>query len=363
LFIFAACSSHPSTNSPDAAAPTPDASPDAAAPVAVTFSYTPSWAGVMSIDVIGGTSTDTTTWTTLASLTASGATWSGSAMLTPGTYNYLFKTTGDASAGARAATQQFEALDPTQSAFAICPLANGDMNTCSQITVPQTATPTLYAVSGKVVVGANAGASFLVVLEREEPLGGSPPKFTHHTFVDRTNTAADGSFTFTAAPGNYRFQVQHPQFESATDSQLQPATLGILRRNISSSFMVSAAQTFANFDMAYTTYAQLLPQPGTTQQALPTTFTLPTGKTNVDVYAGAKEIGDPYYNASTTTGSSTFASPGTFNQQAAMKANPPQTMVVPATQYWWGIEITRAADASGLVWTNQSMVFPITWNN
>jgi hypothetical protein len=353
LLIFAACS-HPTTNnSPDGAAPSPDASPDAA-PVAATFSYTPSWAGVQSINVLGGTSTDMTTWTALASMTSSGATWTGTATLTPGTYNYLFSVTGDASAGTRALTLQQQAVDPTQAAFAVCPTAQGEMNTCSQITVPQTGTPTLYAVSGQVDVGANPGANFLVVFEREEPT-------THHTFVDRANTAADGSFTFMAAPGNYRFQIQHPEFESKNDSQLQPATLGILRRNVSTSLMLSAAKTLASVDMAYTTYAQLQPQPGTTQQALPTTFTFPTGKTNLDIYAGAKQIGDPYYFATTTSGTSTFASPGMFNTPQATKAG--QTMVVAGTQYWWGVEIIRAADSSGLVWTNQSMVFPITWNN
>ena len=350
---LAACHSTPSTNATPDAAVSVDSPAADAGPSAVTFTYTPSWSGVTAVEVLGGTSTDMTTWTTLATLTQSGAAWTGTATLAAGTYNYLFSATGDASAGGQAATLVHQALDPTVAAFAICPLKNGDMNTCSTVTVPQVATtPTLYTVSGKVVVGANPGASFLVVLEREEPT-------THHTFVDRTNTAADGTFSFSAAPGNYRFQVQHPEYESKTDSQLAPATLGLLRRDISGAFMLSAAKTISNVDMAYASYATFAPNV-TTQQALPTTFTFPTtASARLDVYSGPKEIGDPWYTAAaTTSGSATFAMPGTFNTPQAT-----QTMVVAATQYYWGIEIPHAADASGLTWTSQTMVLPITWSN
>ena len=146
FLVFAACSSsHPSAQ-PDATADV-DAAPDATASELVTFSYTPSWDGVVSVEVLGafGQSSD---WTApLVTLTKQGATFTGAAMLPDGQYAYVFHVVGDGAAGTtKAATYSRYAIDPAQSAYVACPSASPTYsamvaNPCSQLTVPQGAAP------------------------------------------------------------------------------------------------------------------------------------------------------------------------------------------------------------------------------
>jgi len=237
-----------------------DAAIDGSSLAAVTFTFTPSWTGVSSVQVIGGFG-QASDWTApFATLTAQGSTFSGTAMLPPGQYPYLFKVVGDDAAGTKAGTFSRYALDANQMNTVACPsgaptYSTTVMNPCSQLTAPSTGTPTLVHVTGKVVVGANPGASYLVVLEREET--GS-----HHFFVDRMTTGADGTFDLAAAPGMYRLQIQHPQFESMTDGQLTPASLNIARRSISGAFALTTAVAIADVDMAFAGYAGMSPTTG-----------------------------------------------------------------------------------------------------
>jgi hypothetical protein len=348
LVLFTACgSSHDVT--PDASVDTTPAA-DAAPPV-TTFTYTPGWDGVVSVDVVGAALGATGAWPTLASLTNDGTgTFTGTATLAPGEYDYLFHITGDAAAGNKAATLARYAIDPASADFEPCPMDSptysAEMNPCGKLAVPQGGAPALYHITGKVVVAGAAAANYLVLVEREE-------MDTHHFFANRATTGTDGTYDFAVASGSYRIQVQHPTYESKTDMQLQPKMLDQMRRNISAAFPVAAAVAVSDAEMGYTGYDTFAPL---TSGTLPTTFTFPSGMaTHLDLYGDGNEIGDPWFNSPvTSTGSATFD--GTFNTAKAMDPK-----VVAGTQYWWGLELPHPGTGGGVAWTQQTMVFPITW--
>lgn len=362
LALAAACSSqHAAMMSPDAD-PGPDAPPPDAPPPMVTFSYTPDWDGVQSVEVIGGFG-QATDWTApLVTLTPYAGTFTGTAMLPPGSYLYVFHVVGDAAAGAKAATLSRYAIDPAATVFAACPMQSptfsaAEPNPCGQITVPAGTPPPMYHVHGTVVASGAPAAGYLVVLERDEAS-------SHHFFADRVTTGADGTFDLTAAAGQYRVQVQHPQFESKTDAQLAPAALGVVRRSISTSFTLTADMTLPAAEVAFADYAKFAPvttaPPPTT--TAPTAFTFGTTggmATRLDVYGTAMagkgtEIGDPWFASTpTTTGAASFD--GTFNTKQAG-----ETAVATGERYFWGVEQT-VPKVGGVGWTRQSLVFPLTW--
>jgi hypothetical protein len=356
LGLVAACSSQKPL-SPDAGPDAPTTPPDAAA-ATVTFSYTPSWAGVQSVDVIGGFG-QATDWTApLISLAASGATFTGTATLPPGTYLYVFHVVGDTAAGAaKAATFSRFAIDPASPVFAPCPMASptynaNEPNPCGQLTVPSDPAPT-YHVRGTVTSSGAPVAGYLVVLERDEAS-------SHHFFANRATTAADGTYDLTAAAGQYRVQVLHPDFEAKTDAQLAPASLDVVRRSISSAFAVSADVTVPAAEVAFADYAKFAPL---TTAALPTAFTFGTTgamPTRLEVYGTAmagkgNEIGDPWFSSPPTT-AGTASVDGTFNTKQAGELT-----AATGERYFWGTE-QAVAKVGGIGWTRQSMVFPITWN-
>jgi hypothetical protein len=340
----------------DSAAPV-----DAAAPVAVTFSYTPQWPGVKEVEVVGGfgQGTDWSKTASLLTLTQSAGTYSGSVTLPPGVYLYVFRVTGDDSAPAPATYPRY-AVDPLDTAFAACPPASPtyskiDANPCSQLTVTATgATPDAMPVhvTGSVAVDGSAAKDWMVVLEREEPK-------SHHFFANRVTVGAAGTFDVIASSGNYRLQVQYPTLLSVTDLDRDPASANALRRAISDAFLVGASPvTVPAPDLGFHDYAAFAPSgDGGT---LPTAFTFETGEARLDVYGGpgdggVVDIGDPWFtSALTTDGGAVFG--GTFDTAQAT-----QDAAVPGTRYMWGTEQPFGADAS-VAWTNQSMVLPIVWH-
>ncbi|MEO7730754.1 MAG: carboxypeptidase regulatory-like domain-containing protein [Kofleriaceae bacterium] len=360
IFLFAGCGS--SASSPPDAAPDAAPTPDAAIPIdaseLTTFSYTPSWAGVTSVEVIGAFH-QSTDWTTpLVTLTRSAGTFTGSAQLPPGQYTYLFHVIGDTDAGTDGPTFSRYALDPTRATAVACPDASPtfstNMNPCSVADIPALPDAQVH-VRGKVVEDGTPVAGYLVVLERDDAT-------LHHFFVDRVTTTSDGSYDLHAAAGSYRIQVQHPQFESRTDAQLAPDTLGVIRRSISSTVPVTANVTFSDTEVAFHDYARFAPLTSATTPPTKFTFGANTSPAaRLEIYGTGRagvspEIGDPWFaGAETTTGSSMFD--GTFHSTKTT-----ETAVAPGERYFWGVERRLAPDAAGLVWTAQSMVFPVTWN-
>ena len=324
---------------------------------AVTFSYRPSWKGVKSVEVIGafGQGVDNDWKKPFVTLAADGTgAFVGKTSLAAGHYLYLFQVTGDADgpAGAKGDKLARYAIDPTLSAFVVCPegspTAKGEAaNPCSDLTVPQAAPAPLFHARGVVQSGGAPIAGYLVEIERQEPS-------SHHMFADRVTTGANGTFDLAVAAGTYRFQVLHPTFYAMTDAQrTSPETLGAVRRTLSSGVLISADAEINAAEVAFDAYAAMTPRGAS---ALPTTFafTVPAGsKARAALYGTGPEIGDPWWTAPFGTATSDVFDGG-FNTSKA-----PDGGLKPDASYAWGTEQQYAAPAGGVSWTAQSMVFPV----
>jgi hypothetical protein len=330
------------------------------APVTVTFAYAPQWSGVTKVEVVGGfnMASDWSKTESLVTLTASGSTFSGTASLPPGTYLYVFRVTGDAQSVPTTAARY--TLDPLDTSFAPCPTQSPtyskmDLNPCSQLTVTASGGPAPASpvhVKGSLTLDGAPASTWMVWLEREEPK-------SHHYFVNRVTVGSDGSFDLVGSAGSYRLQIQYPTLLSATDLERNPLQLPALRRAISAAFpLATSAVTVVTPDLAFHAYAAFAPtvDGGT----LPTQFNFDNGtEAKLDVYGalsdgGVVNIGDPWYSSATANdGGAVFG--GSFNTAQAM-----EDAAAPATRYMWGTEEPFGAD-SGVAWTKQTLVFPITW--
>jgi hypothetical protein len=334
---------------------------DSGAPVSVTFAYAPQWPGVTKVEVVGGfgQSTDWSKTASFLTLSGSASMYTGTAMLPPGQYLYVFRVTGDASA-ATPATYVRYAVDPLQPGFASCPMASPtyskiDNNPCSQLTVTSTGTGTAATpvhVTGSVSIAGAPAQSWMVVIEREEPM-------SHHYFANRVTVGSAGTFDLIASAGNYRLQVQYPTLLSASDLDRDPVQLAALRRAISAAFELGTTPvTVPTPDLVFDAYA--LFSPSGDAGSLPTSFTFETGEARLDVYGGpgdggVETIGDPWFTSDPTTdGGASFG--GSFNTMQAT-----QDAAAPGVRYLWGTEQAFGADAS-VAWTNQSMVLPVVWH-
>jgi hypothetical protein len=338
----------------------PDGDPgDAGASATVIFEYTPQWAGVTRVDVVGGfgTSTDWSTTEALVTLKKSGSVYSGTAALSPGNYAYLLRITGDAQATTPTTYERY-AVDPQQVAIVACPPASPTYNKafvqpCSQVTVTAAGATKAAAVhvKGRVVKDGAAAPNWMVWIERQEP------KFRSY-FVNRTTVGSDGAFDLVASAGTYRLLVQYPTLLSDNDLSRDPNALAALRQSTSAPFELDAGEVVVPTpDVAFHEYG--LFSPAGDGGSLPTRFTFEKGEAVFEVYGGPGDggvitAGGPWFAATSTDGGATFE--GEFTATGI-----PQDAAVPGTRYLWGTEQPFGADA-GLSWTNQSMVLPIIWN-
>jgi hypothetical protein len=377
IAFLSACGGSPTLSPVDTGAPTPDAGgdmPDAggggtpdsgdmgmpdsgpAPTITVQFKYQPGWMGVTEVAVVGafGQATD---WmqplTTLMDDGTGTGTYSGSAALPVGHYTYLFRVKGDVATPK--ATFMRYAVDPSNPAFEACPQGAPSfsmtvMNPCStlDLTLGAPTPATLYHVKGTINYDGMPKTGYLVEVERME-MG------SHHYFVNRATSAADGTIDLQVATGHYRLQVLYPTFMSQTDDQRDPLTLQAARRAISSAFMVMNDVTVAPAEVAYHTYTQMAPR--TSPDTLPTHFSIAVNPgdmgARLDVYGSP--VGDPFFASKTSTATAIVFN-GMFNTTATKT-----TSVAIGKKYYWGTEQLGPHPAGQVQWTIQSMVFPITW--
>jgi hypothetical protein len=345
--------------SPPADPPSPPAMEggalDATTPHTASFAFRPSWKGVTSVEVYGAFGQATDWKSPFLTLTDAGdGTFRGaSGAIASGQYAYVFKITGDDAA--MPTTLARYGIDPANSSFVACPAeaptySKTVSNPCSLLSVPQAAPAATAHVRGHVVSSGTPIAGYLALIEREEPK-------SHHMFVDRTTTKADGSFDLVVAIGTYRVQVLHPTFYSKTDAQrTSPETFAAVRRTISTPILVGKDVTLDPAEVAYGGYAAMQPRGST---ALPTMFmfAVPAGtKVRAAVYGPTNDVGDPFWAAPFGDATSdTFD--GDFDTSAAKDAG-----IDGGARYFWGTEQQYAKPDGGVVsWTAQSMVFPIQW--
>lgn len=318
-----------------------------------TFAYAPSWAGVAKVEVLGAFGKADDWKNPLLTLTNDGAgTFRGSAVLPNGTYPYVFRVTGDAAA-AKAATFVHYAIDPGAPTIVDCPSGSPTYtkaapNPCSTTSVPQGAPIAPAYVHGVVKLAGAPVAGYLVVLERMEP--GS-----HHFFVDRSTTGANGMFKLGAVSGNYRLQVLHPTFYMQTDAQRDPEALGAARRAISSGFSLATDVNVMAAEVGFDGYAAMTPRGNAT---LPVTlsYSLASGATKASaaIYGTGDTIGDPWWSSAATT-----ATTATFDGGWNTKAAPPDAGIEAGARYFWGTEQIHPGPDGGVQWTTQSMVYPL----
>ena len=264
----------------------------------------------------------------------------------------MFKVTGDEAAATPDVFARYT-IDPQNPAFADCPAESPTFdknapNPCSQLTVPQGAAAPTFHIKGLVTSGSAPAPGYLVQLDRQEPK-------SHHFFVNRVTTGADGAFDITAATGSYRIQVLHPTYLSQNDAQRSPETLAAVRRSISTPFTLPSDVTVNTAEVSYGGYAAM--QPRDAVAALPTTFTFTVvpgaAAARLTIYGPNPSIGDPWYAGALKT-DTTATFDGGFNTGKA-----PDGGLVPDAQYWWGTEQEYAKTDGGVGWTAQSMVLPV----
>ncbi len=327
-------------------------------PQRVTFTYTPGWQGVTSVDVIGGFG-KADDWMTAKPFLKLGkladGSYAGTTDLPAGTYIYLFRVLGDAAMGPKA--QQFS-VDPINPAFASCPDGSpafrktNPQNPCSQLTVPQPAGAPLFAVTGSIYEDGKPKAGYRVELHRME-------KGTHHYFANGTTTDAKGAFAIMAAAAGYQIHIQHPSLAATTDVQRDPMTLQAVRRLISAQFALTGDLALVPLEAAYHDYAQMLPAGGTMVLPGSFMFTVIAGSTGarLAIYGmtgAGQNIGDPWFTSPYAKATS-VAFDGKFDTTHA--ADP---IAIPGKQYYWGTweELAKRTDG-GPTWSTESMVLPI----
>ncbi len=346
----------------DTSTPTDDGSSTQDAPIdtskggGFTFRYAPAWKGATKVEVYGAFGAATDWKQPFATLADDGSgTFTGTAVVPPGQFIYVFKVTGD-EAAAKPDTYARFTIDPTNPDFVPCPAESPTFdknapNPCSQLTSPQGAAATTYHFKGTVTSGGAPIAGYLVQLDRQEPK-------SHHFFVNRVTTGADGTFDIAAATGSYRVQVLHPTYLSQTDAQrTSPESLAALRRSISTSLLLAQDTTINAAEIAYGGYATMQPSADAGPVALPATFTfsvLPgTAGARLSLYGPGPQIGDPWYSGKLDT-SGTADFDGSFNTSKA-----PDGGLVPDAQYWWGTEQEYPKVDGGVGWTAQTLVLPV----
>ena len=322
----------------------------------VTFRYRPQWSGVTSVRVVGGFGKSDDWAASFVTLTSDGnGAFSATAALPKGDYLYLFQVIGDDDGKSN---NLRHSLDSDVSYIGACPdmapIYDPQMpdRPCARMRVPQPSQEPLYHVTGSVVYDGAPIGGYLVVVDRAE----SP---YDEWFVNRTNSAPDGSFDLLVPQGSYRIQVQHPTYLNTNDADRDPIALQAVRRTFSSRKTIAADWTMPPAEVAYHDYAALAPTGMTT---LPTDFsvTIIAGaeKTRVAVYGTYGDAGmtatEPWYST-TYDVQTTLPFDGVFNMPTT--GDPQVTLLKP---YFWGTW-QQFPVVDGITWRAQSMVMPILW--
>lgn len=323
----------------------------------VTFSYRPQWSGVTKVDVVGGfgLAGDWKSASPLVTLADDGTgTWKATVDLAEGNYLYMYRVTGDTLGPT---DYKRYSLDASAPVVAACPpesptYSDTGTNPCSQMVVPQAPDAPLFHITGKVLYGGAPAPGYLVVVDSDETAFGP-------YFMNRMDSADDGTFDLQVPTGMFRIQVQHPTYLTQTDVERDPYTLLALRRTVSSAFYVGAPVELLDAEMEYADYDLLSP---TMTATLPTTFevTMHPGadEVRVGVYGTAggtgTNVGTQWF-LSAMGGGTSIVFDGAFNTTSAQ-----QVSVVPGEQYHWGTFHYRSAGV-GKTWRDQSMVLPIVW--
>ena len=324
----------------------------------VSFCYRAEWPGVTSVDVYGGFG-QASDWTApFLTLTGDGTgTFTGTTALansaTP--YPYLFRVHG--SADGLVKDGQY-LLDQENPQF-VPPPPNAPLKrSVSAVSAPQPTSTTIHHLRGKVVYAGAAQPCFSIDLEAGELRKDGGAVISEHTTANFAESAADGTFDFSVAPGPFGITIRFPFALSADAGYPDPnatPSVGTTRTGVDVAAVdVTLDPAEVNYPLA--DYAKLAPTGGTAN--LPVTFTVSVipGSASASIAVIGTNIAgnDPLYWSAFGTSTSVGPWDGTFGGAAGQAKL--------GTTYYWGAWQKSAPGAAGTVWTMESLLFPIVFN-
>jgi hypothetical protein len=222
------------------------------------------------------------------------------------------------------------------------------------LTVPQTVAP-LFHLRGQVSYDGAPQPCFFVGVS-----GGNQrvPVITEHYHSNFAESDPSGRFDFLVAASNYTINVTLPKPLLHLDGGVpDPLTTPSVGSGVTSVIVSTADVDLDPINIAYHDYAVMTPTPG--PASLPTTFqfTVPSGMTSAElVLEGANVPGnDPWYSSRLLTATPTSAIfSGTFGGMLGQ--------AMPGRRYYWGtFQKQRASQAMVPIWTEATLLFPITF--
>jgi hypothetical protein len=323
----------------------------------VSFCFRAQWAGVTSVDVLGafGQSTD---WTMpFVSLTNDGTgSFTATASLASGSYPYVFRVSGSADNLFHSPTFL---LDQEATQFTPAPPMSPIGRSLPVVTVPQSTTPpALHHLRGKVVYNGEPQPCFSVAVDVGEMYKDGGGVLSEQSTANYMESGPDGAFDFPIASGPVMAVVRYPFLLTSADAgyPTMPSQIAAMGYARTGSNLAAGDVVLDPVEVSYPAadYGKMSPTSGT--PSLPTTFTYSVvpGSTSASVAVIGTNIAgndpsfwSPFGSATSLTWDGGFG--GT------------QGSAIPGKQYWWGTWQKRLLSDGGTVWSEESLLFPITF--
>jgi len=323
-----------------------------------SFCYRPQWSGVTSVEVYGGFKQENDWAAPFLILKDDGSgTFTGTAQLADGTYPYIFKTTGSAD---NLVTPNHTFLDQYNTDFILAPPQAPDQRSVSLLTIPQPAAAAVVHLKGTVVFNGAPQSCYSVDLEAGE-VDANGKVVSEHDTANYTESASDGTFDFPVAVGApYGVTIRFPFLLSGKDAgypdPFDTPSVGTTRTGVT--LTPTGDLTLPPANVAYPTsnYTAMSPTSGTA--SLPVTFKITllpgSGATRASVTSTNVAGNDPAYASEFDT-TTTVVWDGGFNGASG-------NAVIGTTYYWGAWQRFNPVVDGGPMWTEQSLLFPITFH-
>ncbi len=318
-----------------------------------SFCYRPQWSGATGVDVYLSSHGLSTDWNApFATLTNDGSgTFTGTATLADGTYPYVFQVHGSADGLVRDGDYLSDQQNPN---FVPPPVGCPSSRSVSSITVPQVATP-IYHVRGKVVFAGAPQSCYALDLEAGELLKPAGGVLSEHGTANYGESAADGTFDFPVGAGPFQVIVKYP-FKLASPDGGYPDPFSVPSVGVTRTALTVTGDVMLDpADVAYSEadYGKMSPVTGTATLPVTFSYSLTAGSTGAQASVTSTNIAgnDPAYASGYST-ATTDEWDGSFNGSSG-------SAEAGTTYYWGAWQRSAALEDGGVVWTSQSLLFPI----
>ncbi len=334
--------------------PNPCPAPSGAANEA-DFCFRPQWTGVKQVDVYGQFNLVSDWKSPFVSLTDDGSgTWVGKATVSAGSYPYVFRVHGSADNLVKDGTYLLDQENPS---FTSAPSGAPLKRSVSLVTVPQSSAAPLRHLTGTVVFEGAPQPCYTVSLDVGEIRADGGAAVSEHTTANYLETGPNGTFDFPLADGDAIIAVRYPFLLAGADAgypdPMTTPSVGIARTGVT---IAGADVHLDDVDISYSSpdYAKMSPTNGSASLPVTFTFSVVSGSNAAYISVTSTNIAgnDPSYASPASTATSTVWDGG-FGGGGS---------VVPKTQYWWGAWQRRAKSDAGTPWTEESLLFPVTFD-